>query len=118
MPRYVILEHDHPQRHWDLMLESGDMLRTWRLPAPPTAEETVAAEESFLHRKMYLDYEGPVSSSRGTVVRWDHGSYTIELEESDRLCFRVHGQRLRGSAILERITAGWTFKISGDVEEK
>lgn len=116
MPRYVVLEHDHPQRHWDLMLESGDMLRTWRLAAPPTADESVAGEESFHHRKMYLEYEGPVSGGRGRVVRWDHGSYTIEVEEANRLCFRVQGQRLRGSATLERVANGWTFKISNDVD--
>ena len=35
MPRFVILEHDHPVVHWDLMLEAGEALRTWRLAAPP-----------------------------------------------------------------------------------
>ena len=27
MPRYVILEHDHPVLHWDLMLEAGGVLQ-------------------------------------------------------------------------------------------
>ena len=36
MPRFVILEHDHPRLHWDLMLQTGDALRTWRLASPPT----------------------------------------------------------------------------------
>src|SRR2546429_613448 len=35
MPRFVILEHDHPELHWDLMLEAGPVLRTWPLAAPP-----------------------------------------------------------------------------------
>ena len=26
MPRFVILEHDHPEVHWDLMLEAGASL--------------------------------------------------------------------------------------------
>ena len=60
VPRYVILEHDHPARHWDFMLESGDVLRTWRLAAPPRPGGAVAAEPSFDHRRAYLDYEGPV----------------------------------------------------------
>ena len=28
MPRFVILEHDYPQRHWDLMLEGDGVLAT------------------------------------------------------------------------------------------
>src|SRR5205807_395991 len=43
MPRFVILEHDHPELHWDLMLEAGPVLRTWRLAAPPQPGRAVAA---------------------------------------------------------------------------
>ena len=35
MPRFVILEHDYPELHWDLMLETAGALRTWRLLRPP-----------------------------------------------------------------------------------
>jgi hypothetical protein len=35
MPRYVILEHDWPERHWDFMLEAGDGPRSWRPAVPP-----------------------------------------------------------------------------------
>ena len=34
MPRFVILEHDHPSLHWDFILEVGEVLWTWRLSAP------------------------------------------------------------------------------------
>ena len=27
MPRYVVLEHDFPTLHWDLMLEFGSVLQ-------------------------------------------------------------------------------------------
>ena len=67
MPRYVILEHDHPFLHWDLMLEAGDALRTWRLLAPPSAAEPVPAQDLARHRKHYLDYEGPVSGNRYSI---------------------------------------------------
>ena len=103
MPRFVILEHDHPALHWDLMLESGDVLRTWRLVAPPTAIGEVAAEASFDHRLIYLDYEGPVSGNRGTVCRWDHGVYHIEVEQKDRLVLWIDGSKLSGQVILERL---------------
>jgi hypothetical protein len=112
MPRFVILEHDHPTLHWDLMLEAGGVLKTWRLAAPPTGA-AVAAAELGDHRAMYLDYEGPVSGGRGMVKRWDAGTYT-ELRESapDRRCLRFDGERLQGSATLTRIDAThWRFEF-------
>src|SRR5207248_11451375 len=60
MPRFAILEHDHPHRHWDLLLEAGPVLRSWRLSAPPGAADDLAAEPTPDHRPLYLDYEGPV----------------------------------------------------------
>ncbi len=105
MPRYVILEHDHPVRHWDFMLESGDVLRTWRLEAPPRPGGAVAAEPSFDHRCAYLDYEGPVSGGRGTVTRWDAG--TFSWEEGDKeIAVLLNGMRLRGRAQVEADGAG------------
>ncbi|MFO1094461.1 MAG: DNA polymerase ligase N-terminal domain-containing protein [Planctomycetaceae bacterium] len=75
MPRYVILTHDHPFPHWDLMLESGGVLRTWRLLNEPATGRRVPAERLADHRLKYLDYEGPVSGGRGIVARWDYGTY-------------------------------------------
>jgi DNA polymerase Ligase (LigD) len=112
MPRYVILEHDHPHRHWDLMLESGDVLRTWRLAGPPRPGAAVAAEASFDHRLVYLEYEGPISGGRGSVVRWDAGTFTVAGETADRLLLRLEGERLRGTAVLARAgTGGWAFTL-------
>src|SRR5262245_30386573 len=86
MPRFVILEHDHPALHWDLMLEVGDVLWTWRLAvAPEVASRSIAAERIGDHRRSYLDYEGPVSGGRGTVKPWDRGSYETEVSEPARL---------------------------------
>jgi hypothetical protein len=117
MPRYVILAHDYPMRHWDLMLEAGDVLRTWRLLAPPEPGRSVAAEASFDHRVAYLDYEGPVSGGRGTVVRWDWGEYAPALEYATRadgvVQVVLRGERLRGSVRLERDAAGaWVFTVA------
>jgi hypothetical protein len=106
MPRYVILEHDHPELHWDLMLETGEILRTWRLAAPPRSGGTVRAEASFDHRRLYLDYEGPVSGDRGTVKAWDRGTYEAAGEAPARVVVRLSGTRLRGTATLQRADAG------------
>jgi hypothetical protein len=110
MPRFVILEHDHPVLHWDLMLEAGDVLQTWRLAAPPQAQ---AIEATALgdHRRMYLDYEGPVSGARGTVRRWDAGLFDEEAGSTpEARLFHFHGARLQGCWRLARTDGSlWRF---------
>jgi hypothetical protein len=108
MPRFVVLEHDHPTTHWDLLLQADGVLRAWRLATPPTEGAAVAAEPSFDHRLHYLDYEGPVSSGRGRVARWDGGLLTWEADDANRLQVRLAGDRLHGVLRLERgAEGGW-----------
>lgn len=112
MPRYVILEHDHPTPHWDFMLQAGAVLRTWRLAAPPAVGPVIPATALGDHRLLYLDYEGPVSGNRGCVKRWDAGLFQWQEEGPNRLVVRLEGQRVRGSAVLERTAAGeWWFLL-------
>jgi hypothetical protein len=101
MPRFVILEHNHPGLHWDLLLQDGDHLRGWRLAEPPIAGRMIAAEATPDHRLLYLDYEGPVSGGRGEVRRWDAGEYTLGQAEESGLCFHLGGHRIRGQVRLE-----------------
>ncbi len=101
MLRYVILTHDHPFLHWDLMLERGVALRTWRLAAPPEPDRDVAAEPLGDHRLAYLDYEGPVSGERGYVTRWDAGVVEWLIEDADAPRVRLSGEKLGGNLILE-----------------
>jgi len=101
MPRYVILFHETPPgagrpSHWDLMLESTDGLLTWALEALPQADALVAAEALPVHRAAYLDYEGLVSGNRGSVVRWDAGSFQWEGTDDTAMRIRVCGQQLQG----------------------
>jgi hypothetical protein len=113
MPRYAILEHDHPVLHWDLMLEVGPALRTWRLSAPPLPGQTVAAEASFDHRLAYLDYEGPVSGGRGTVTAWDRGTFEGAADGPQRVVVRLRGGRLCGTLHLERAGGpAWSLEVS------
>ena len=119
MPRFVILEHDHPELHWDLMLEAaaGDVLRTWRLAAPPAPGQVVAAAASFDHRPLYLDYEGPISGGRGSVRRWDAGTFTWEADSPERVAVRLEGRRLAGVAVLRRVGEGnWELRCAGPGE--
>src|SRR5262249_37315334 len=113
VPRFVILEHDHPSLHWDLMLESGDVLRTWRLAAPPEAGRAVAAEKIFDHRPIYLDYEGPVGGDRGRVLRWDAGTYEDLAAPGGTLEFEIHGARVRGRAVLRPVEGEkWALELT------
>jgi hypothetical protein len=112
MPRFVILEHDHPELHWDFMLEAGPVLRTWRLASPPELGRVVAVTPSFDHRPMYLDYEGPVSGGRGQVRRWEYGEFTWESDAPERLIVWLDGQRLRGRSVFSRAESGaWSLVV-------
>lgn len=112
MPRYVVLTHDHPFLHWDLMLECGERLRTWRLLEAPAPETLVRAEALADHRLLYLDYQGPVSGGRGEVRRWDAGTYALSAESADALDLEMAGEVLRGRAELHRRAGDdWTFYL-------
>jgi DNA polymerase Ligase (LigD) len=102
MPRFVILEHDHPQLHWDLMLECGDVLWTWRLPQLPRPGDTLDAERVFDHRLVYLDYEGPISGNRGQVLRREQGAFAWRTREESLLEIQLDGDTLRGVLRLTR----------------
>lgn len=101
MARFVILEHDHPFLHWDLMLECGPVLRTWRLESPPCADATINATAVFDHRLHYLDYEGPISGGRGRVIRWDRGTFLGQVESANPIVVNLQGERLQGRLRLE-----------------
>ena len=111
MPRFVILEHDHPVLHWDLMLEAGDVLQTWRLAMPPCLGVPIEATALGDHRRAYLDYEGPVSGNRGNVKRWDAGKFEESFDstaENRRLMFQ--GQQIKGVARVHHVGGDrWVF---------
>jgi len=111
MPRFVILEHDHPELHWDLMLEASEVLRTWKLAGPPSADHEVLVQSSFDHRLFYLDYEGPISGNRGNVVRWDEGEFAWLKQEAGEVAVLLTGKRLRGVLRLRLITGNGTVSF-------
>jgi hypothetical protein len=96
MPRFVVLEHDHPVLHWDLMLDVGDVLRTWRLAEAPRPGLQTNCEALPDHRRMYLDYEGPVSGDRGSVRRVLAGDYDIIQDEPEGVFAELHAEGFEG----------------------
>jgi hypothetical protein len=116
MPRFVILEHDHPFLHWDFMLEASGVLRTWRLASAPVAGAVISATPLGDHRLAYLDYHGPLSGNRGSVQRWDHGDYNLLTDSGAIIVVELSGEQVRGKATLTSTSAGqwvWTFAAAG-----
>lgn len=108
MPRFVILDHDWPEPHADLLLENGATLLAWRLPLPVPLKGTMPATRLPDHRLVYLDYEGPVSRDRGRVRRIDAGEFTWASREEGRLVLDLVGARLGGRVeiVIEDAAAG------------
>jgi hypothetical protein len=118
MPRFVLLRHECPpalgvQNHWDLMLQRGSTLATWRLLELPTpAAPLVSALRLADHRTAYLEYEGPVSGDRGDVRRVDAGSYAAIEESAQRWVLQFDGAVLSGPAVLQlRDGDEWTLSL-------
>ena len=102
---YVILKHTTPEgTHFDFMLENENHLSTWRIQIPPAELKTTPAkaEKIFDHPKKFLTYEGPVTGNRGSVRRWDEGTYRVLDEEDRRLALDVRGAIVSGHLALSR----------------
>jgi hypothetical protein len=94
------------------MLEIPTALAAWALAKAPDAAAAIAAEALPDHRLDYLDYEGPISGGRGSVTRWDRGTYQLRRHEPDELVAVVAGEILIGEVALRRspdAPGPWTF---------
>lgn len=121
MRQFVILRHDHPQLHWDLMLEEESVLKTWRLNEPPAIDPTsdessidLVAEALPDHRLVYLDYEGPVSGDRGEVLQWDRGTFSLLERSDDSIVALLTGEELAGRVTLKKTEQEnqWSFNYT------
>jgi hypothetical protein len=111
MARFVILEHDHPHPHYDLMLQAGDVLWTWRLPQLPRVGDVLDAVRIADHRLAYLEYEGPISGNRGTVIRCEQGTIVWLKEDIDDFEVGLNGMGLRARLRLKRDATGESWRI-------
>ncbi len=131
MPRFVLLHHECPPHyekpsHWDFMLESDGVLRTWELRELPKAwavllgevagSATVEALPLPDHRLAYLDYEGPISGGRGSVRCCDRGTYepfpeTLGQETQDALAVELSGELLLGTVRLTCQGGEWRLAL-------
>ncbi len=103
--RYVIQHHTgHGPEHWDLMLEDGDVLATWRLERPPSTDDDrpIPAVRIADHRKAFLTFEGPTRTGRGCVAIHRDGTFQTLHRTDDAWAFELQGDQLGGAFILER----------------
>lgn len=101
MPRFAILFHETPpgyirQNHYDLLFEDGDTLRTWAVAELPCDRPEQEAERLPDHRRLYLEYEGPIAGERGSVTRVDAGIYAVVEDSPAKWAVQLIGARHRG----------------------
>ncbi|MCG8407380.1 MAG: hypothetical protein MI923_19450 [Phycisphaerales bacterium] len=103
--RFVVLFHTQKQGdHFDLMIDDGSLLATWKTrQAPETARDReLDCLRIGNHRRIYLDYEGPISGDRGDVTQHDAGQCLVEVQTESRWDVTFEGKRLNGHFTLEK----------------
>jgi bifunctional non-homologous end joining protein LigD len=105
--KFVIHKHSKPDGsvHWDLMLEAGGVLQTYRLELAPEelAHHNTTAVRIFDHPLRFLTYEGSLSEEKGSVQFADTGTYTILSDTENLRRLRLNGEILHGTATLTHI---------------
>lgn len=116
--RFVILHHSLDRgEHWDLMLEYGGKLATWRLDRRPQspADLPLPARRLADHRPAYLTYEGEIGRGRGRVRRVDDGQHRMIRQSGVEWVFELVGRRLSGHFRLRHLDGDrWTFEALPD----
>lgn len=115
--RFVVLRHEQDgHHHFDLMIDTGAALATWKMSEPPETIRVSPLDCVRLpdHRRRYLDYEGPLTENRGEVTRHDAG-YCI-VHACSAACWEVTfcGGEFRGRVLLERTAQSdnWSLRVA------
>jgi bifunctional non-homologous end joining protein LigD len=129
---FVIQKHAASHLHFDLRLELDGVMKSWAVPKGPSLDPSVKrlAMQVEDHPMEYNSFEGTIPKGEyggGTVMLWDHGTYSPDEPGRDKgphaavrrglragkLSFSLYGKRLRGSFALVRTDQGakpkWLF---------
>jgi DNA ligase D-like protein (predicted 3'-phosphoesterase) len=122
-PTFVVQEHRASTHHFDFRIEGDGVLKSWAVPKGPSTDPrdkrlAVAVED---HPLDYADFEGAIPEGEyggGAVIVWDRGTYDNLTEkngglkpvaaalEDGHLIIALHGQKLSGGYVLQRIGGG------------
>lgn len=116
--RFVIQRHEREQEqpHWDLMLETGEVLETYRVGIPPDewGNKAIEATRIFDHSLKFLSYEGIVNNGKGKVKIADAGTYEVIDKTENKKLIRFDGKVLKGEFELwQREGTRWELKNIG-----
>jgi DNA ligase D len=111
--RFVVHKHHATADHYDLMLQVGDVLKSWAVPKGPSlnpADKRLAVETED-HPLDYIDFEGVIPEGEyggGPMIVWDAGVWAPmdDIEKSLRtgaFKFRLAGEKLNGGWMLTRL---------------
>ncbi|HSR87074.1 MAG TPA: DNA polymerase ligase N-terminal domain-containing protein [Streptosporangiaceae bacterium] len=105
--RFVVQLHDATRLHYDLRVQSGEVLRSWAVPRGPSLDPRIRrlAVPVEDHEMSAGDFEGVhAGQMRGTgaVIIWDEGTAEILRDEPGHLSLVLHGRKLSGGFGLTR----------------
>ena len=106
---------DDEPTHWDLMLQTGGLLRTYRLDSPPVEllDRPCTATKIDDHPLRFLRYQGSVNKGLGSVRIVDSGAYHLIDNSTDSFRLDFDGEVLRGQFHLTRVQGNeWEMKPS------
>ncbi|MHC4644865.1 MAG: DNA polymerase ligase N-terminal domain-containing protein [Planctomycetota bacterium] len=113
--KFVLQKHTNADGvHWDLMLQVGRVLETYRLELPPeeVLHHTSPAIKIFDHPLKFLTYEGTLSEGKGFVEIADSGNYQLLSEEENCREIQLEGTILDGNFALRHVeTHKWEFYL-------
>jgi hypothetical protein len=105
--KYVVQRHQRQSLpiHWDLMLENGTVLETYRIGRPPEewGKKAIEAVKIFDHPLKFLSYEGRVNKGKGMVEIADCGTYHLNKNVKNEQQISFSGKILKGEFRLRQI---------------
>ncbi len=115
---FVVQKHDASHLHYDLRLEDQGVLKSWAIPKGPSLDPKIKrlAVQVEDHPLEYQHFEGIIPSGNygaGTVIIWDNGTFELvessslfsDLYKKGHLKIIMHGTKLKGRFVLQRIKA-------------